>query len=386
MSLNLDRAPLGYLPSGLPVYPIGGAEPRGINARGDILTQTKDGADLNAAWNELQASMNIANEQRTAFDRLFTFQTTSPAEAVIQSVATGEFERSSEYGLPVGARTSGAPVFFGATMDWFDLGGYFTWRFLRDASIQQVQAFNNGAIEADSNLTHAHVLAAVMLPQNRVNENDTTVYSLYNGDGMVPPPFSGKVFDGSHNHYVTTGSATLAGEDVAGLIRHVTEHGYGTTSGARVVVLVNPDEADTTRGFRVASGDPFDFIPSEGSPTYLTDQTIVGSLAPASFNGLPIAGSFGPAWVVEDALVPSGYLIAVATGGSNSPLNVVQFREHTTPALRGLRLVKGRTPDYPLIDSVYSRGFGTGVRHRGAAAVLQVTANATYTAPALVVP
>jgi hypothetical protein len=47
-----------------------------------------------------------------------------------------------------------------------------------------------------------------------------------------------------------------------------------------------------------------------------------------------------------------------------------------------LRLVKGRTPDYPLIDSFYNRGFGTGIRHRGAGVVMQITASGTYTIPA----
>jgi hypothetical protein len=50
--------------------------------------------------------------------------------------------------------------------------------------------------------------------------------------------------------------------------------------------------------------------------------------------------------------------------------------------LRGLRLVKGAVPDYPLIDSYYQRGFGTGVRQRGGGVVMQVTASGTYTIPA----
>jgi hypothetical protein len=49
--------------------------------------------------------------------------------------------------------------------------------------------------------------------------------------------------------------------------------------------------------------------------------------------------------------------------------------------MQGLRLVKGANPDYPLIDSFYNRGFGTGVRQRGGAAVMQITASGTYTPP-----
>ena len=50
--------------------------------------------------------------------------------------------------------------------------------------------------------------------------------------------------------------------------------------------------------------------------------------------------------------------------------------------LRGLRLVKGPDRDYPLTDSFYLHGFGTGIRHRGAGVVMQITASGSYTTPA----
>ena len=46
-------------------------------------------------------------------------------------------------------------------------------------------------------------------------------------------------------------------------------------------------------------------------------------------------------------------------------------------------MIPGRNQRYPLQDSFFARGFGTGVRHRGAAAVLQVTTDSTYTPPTL---
>ena len=61
----------------------------------------------------------------------------------------------------------------------------------------------------------------------------------------------------------------------------------------------------------------------------------------------------------------------------------VGLREHVNTSLRGLRLVKGPNPDYPLIDSFYQRGFGTGVRQRGGAVVMKITAG-SYSAPTFV--
>ncbi|MCB8043602.1 hypothetical protein JM654_03680 [Microbacterium oxydans] len=36
---------------------------------------------------------------------------------------------------------------------------------------------------------------------------------------------------------------------------------------------------------------------------------------------------------------------------------------------------------YPLVNSYFTRGFGVGVRHRGAAAVMQIKASGSYQNP-----
>jgi hypothetical protein len=79
--------------------------------------------------------------------------------------------------------------------------------------------------------------------------------------------------------------------------------------------------------------------------------------------------------------MPAKYMVAFATGGQNGVQNPVGIRQHSNPALRGLRLVKGRSPDYPLQEAYYQRGFGTGIRHRGAGVVMQVKASGSYTLP-----
>lgn len=76
-------------------------------------------------------------------------------------------------------------------------------------------------------------------------------------------------------------------------------------------------------------------------------------------------------------------MLAVVSGGAGAQVNPVMFREHTRSELRGLLSIGGSNKDYPLIDSFSIRGFGTGVRHRGAAVAMQVTASASYTAPAI---
>jgi hypothetical protein len=174
------------------------------------------------------------------------------------------------------------------------------------------------------------------------------------------------------------------------MIRHVTEHGYGRfgTQGGQLLILAHPDQvAHMTfwrAGVEYSAGftPKWDFIPSAAQPAYFTSEALVGALPPADFNGLQVQGSYGDAWLIESHYLPAGYVIVAATGGLNSDMNPVGFREHPNPAYQGLRRIAGHGP-YPLQDSFYARGFGTGVRHRGAAVVMQVTTNTTYTAPTI---
>jgi len=73
-----------------------------------------------------------------------------------------------------------------------------------------------------------------------------------------------------------------------------------------------------------------------------------------------------------------------ATGGSANLQNLVGIREHANPAYRGLRLLPGNQQGYPLVESFYSRSFGTGVRQRAGAVVAKITVagDTTYTVPA----
>ena len=61
------------------------------------------------------------------------------------------------------------------------------------------------------------------------------------------------------------------------------------------------------------------------------------------------------------------------SGGPGSPNNPVAVRQHPNPAYQGLRVIPGHWANYPLIESFFARSVGVGVRHRGAAAVVQVT-------------
>lgn len=364
----------------------------GINDTRDVLvTATTDGVDYNAMWAEFQASVLLQNGERQAIIDFLTFDVTENIETVAQ-LSSAKFERASEYGEPRGVRQKPSSFSIGYDFGWYDLAARYTWQFLADATASQVEAIHSAALDADNRLMFEIVLSALYNNANRTADIDgleVPVKALYNADGTVPPKYKTNVFDGTHNHYLTSGAATITSEDLDDLIEHLRHHGYDKTNGVTQVLLVNSREGKVIRQFRQSNGDTYDFIPATSEPQDLileATQTVSGGRPGPSYGGLNVIGKYGDVLIIEDDLFPVGYVVIVGTGGRQNLNNPVGLRQHKNTALRGMRLVKGRDADYPLIDSFYNRGVGTGIRQRGGSAVMQITANANYSAPTEYLP
>lgn len=367
----------------------------GINAKGDLLTRTKDGRDLNALWADYQAVLDAYNTQRSALVGFLTYPQTVPVEEVPIVSTGGKFEKASQFGRPVSIRTNVSYYSMGFPFDWYDKAAVFTWQFLAGATAEQVDSVQNAVIEADNITLFNAVMKRVFDNTNQkanINQNAYNVYTFWNNDGVVPPPYRSNTFAGSHTHFFTTNGAALEATDLDDLIEKVTEHGYTKTLGYRIVVMINKAQSPSVRAFKSAAmnngvvdathGD-WDFIPALGTNAMLLpqNQLLLGNQVGNDLQGFTVIGSYGDALIVEEDYIPAGYLFCFATGGVENLANPLGIRQHENPELQGMRLVKGPQPDYPIIDSYYIRGFGLGVRHRGAAAVLQVVTGTTYTPP-----
>lgn len=358
--------------------------PRGYSTAADALRTTVDGADLNEVWNEHQATLDLINSSQDSLRAMLSFSTTAAGADVPQSPDIDGFEDESEFGVPVGLRGPGAFLRMGFNLRFRDRATRFTHAFLRDADRADVAAVHNAVLAADNKQIFQAVLGSLFNPTNRVNPEGLTIYGLYNADGVTPPPWNGQSFDGTHDHYLVSGAVALDGGDLIDAYRHVAHHGHGDpAAGGRVVIFVNPVQGEAVRGFRKGADStaPHDFVNAAGSDVYLTDKQIVGQPVPNRLGSVPIIGSYGPALISETHLVPVGYVAAVATYGPNDQRNPIAFREHVRSELRGLRQIPGGNGSYPLQDSYYSRGFGTGVRVRGGAVVMQVKATGVYETP-----
>ena len=372
----------------------GGSAPlQGYNTEGDVVRNTTDNVDLNSLWAEYQRVLAMYNARRQPLIDLLTYTVPRDVARVPQVGNNASFERASEFGVPVGVRADVDYFNMGFSFDWYDTGVRYTWRFLAEADQAQVDAVNNTILEADNRLVFGSVMWTLFNNTNRtadIRGTAYTVYSFYNGtDSVVPPPYGPNTFINTHTHYLVSGGATVDSGDVDLVATSLGEHGYTQANGYDTVMLVNEAELNVIRTFKsVQNGGTakFDFIPAQGTPNFLLPVNFIvntgGNGQPAgTYRGITVAGRYGDLLILTNEYFPAGYLVGLATGGPENVANPIGVREHARPEFRGLRLIKGRVPDYPLQESYYLRGFGTGIRHRGAGVVMQIKASGSYVAP-----
>lgn len=379
------------LQSLLQLPPFGGEG--GYNTEGDALprvTQTADGVDLNIMWAEMQQALQQFNTHRLAIVDLLSYWHTNVADAVPQGMNEGSFEKASEYGEPEGYRPATKPVILGYTFEDYDKASRFTWKALREMDARQVRAVHNGVMNSDNRLVTGTILERLFSPAPETNDTGHPCYGLWSGDGLVPPDFLGNSFDGNHTHYVVSGSVDVDSGDLLDAIKHVREHGYGLIdSDQELIAFVNERESEVIQSFRAnvennnSQTSKWDFLPAVNQPSFILQSAgeLVGDLPPGQVFGLPTVGKWGPLWIVESHFIPAGYFAVVATSGPGAATNAIGVREHTFQAYRGLRQIPGSVGTYPLTESFYTRGFGVGTRHRGAAVVYQLSAAGPYVTP-----
>lgn len=381
MATQTNPAWLDWLLDDLPVI----GEERGFNERADVVVAA-DGTDLNDFWAEIQETIRIRNADRTRLIDALTFRVTGPIEQVTVP-SEADFEEASEYGQPVGIRAGATRLFRGFDFKFYDLAVRYTWMFLAEADQNQLRQLNNTALEADTKLIFQKVMTRLFDPLNRNGITDKnepiTVFGFYNGDGEVPPKYKQNTFAANHNHYLVSGGATVTPANLTTLATSLEEHGYTLQNGYRLVLWVNKQEGAVIRTFKTDTGAAYDFVPN---------PELYGGAIWVPNNGQYVGGpqgrvqgeigTWGPFHIVEEDYIPAGYMAAVATGGQENISNPIGIREHANPAYRGLKIIPGQRSDYPLVDSFYRRGIGTGIRHRGAGAIMQVKASGNYAVPA----
>ncbi|CAN5672989.1 hypothetical protein BH09ACT7_BH09ACT7_37570 [soil metagenome] len=347
-----------------------------IGSEADVM-KLADGVDFNAMFAEIRDLLSVWNQNLDSLVSLITYRTISPAESVIQKGDGARlFEKASEFGVPKGAPIDPA-LLLGFDYEDYDVASRWSWKYLRNATQAEIRNSVDNILAGHSQTVVAAVLQRLFDNTQISTPEGNISYGLWAGD-MKPLPFMGKTFAADHSHYLLSGAATLDSEDLESVERLITEHGYGKTQGSKLLLLVSDLEAETISSFRAGVINnntkvaKYDFIASSSAPSYLTDKNIVGAVAPGDVAGIECIGSYGRFYVCPHNSIPEGYVAAVASAGAGSPQNPVGYREHSRPEWRGLRMLPGNWGGYPLVESFHQFGMGTGVRNRGAGAVLQL--------------
>lgn len=374
------------------MLPYGAEDPSGgYGTEGDIVWTTDDGVDLNALWSEAQQVLSVWNQGRGKLVDILTYQVTNEIESVPQ-VGEATFELASEFGEPEGERLKIGYFQLGFDFADYDRATRFTWKALRDMDARQVRAVHNALLQADERLVFKQVMAAIYDNRNRetdIRNKAYKVYPLYNADGTVPPKFRGNTFTSTHSHYMVSGNAIIDSEDLEDAYENIAEHGYTIEAGTQIVCLMNRKQLKEVRHFRMGVENNngkianYDFIPSRNQPSQFlaSPAGLLGSLPPDTWNGLHVYGSYGDILLIEEPFTPDGYFMMFGTGGAGNMQNLVGLREHKNPIYRGLRILPGNDQRYPLIESYYTRAFGTGIRQRAGAVVMQIKAAGAYEIP-----
>lgn len=348
---------------------------------------TTDGIDLNQIWSDFNATLKVRNGEKDKLIDFLTFGVTKPVEQVT-ATEDDQFELASEFGIPKATRTSHSTQTLGFSLGTYDKATRYTWQYLAQAPRQEIDALHNATLAADKTTIFRVVFSALFSNENRmanINGQNVNVYSFYNGDGTVPPVSAGRTFDGNHSHYLVSGATEVDPGDLNDMLEHIEHHGYSLANGNTTVLLCNRAEAQKIQLFRSnVNGATYDFVPASGTPAFLMpkDMDVFGGQVASQYQGLNVKGTYGPVMVIENDFIPAGHMAMFATGGQASLSNPIGLREPENASVRGLQLIEGPRPNYPLIESYYVRQIGSGVRHRGAAVVMQIKASGTYEPPA----
>jgi hypothetical protein len=384
-----------YRATGLLAPIAGGAPSFGYNEVADIPLKTLDGEDINELFNEFQQVLRIFNSQRTPLIERLTFPVAEPFERVAQ-VSAADFEEADEFGQPKGIRTPVPYWNMGYDLKYMDLGLRYTFRFLGRADSRQLRANNAAALDADNRLIYKTVFDRAfnnLLTVATMEDTGTAVncYPFYNGTVQTlpaaPPQWKSFTFTTSHDHYLVSANTAVTSANLDAMWETLYHHGY--TEGGTCLLAINLQEIKRIRAFRVASGDSYDWIPARDAYDSTFRGTLVGDLAtaPAAAGGIDnfpgFQGVYGPWNVIQEDMIPAGYLFGFVSGGVRAERNPIGFREHENAALRGLKLIP-QFERYPLRESFYHHAVGSGIRHRGAGIIMQVKASGSYDIPSVI--
>ena len=318
---------------------------------------TLDNVDFNEVWNNfLTPTVDRYNERdRTDFEALLCRR---KDEQIVKTMINntqgfkkeGTITRSDNQYADYGT--------FQGFLDKIGTGFAYDEEFLMHANLQTIIDTQNDILEQ-----HRTYIRSLILQTCLNNTTDGFFNADFDtGEGITAPPNYGEnSFVAGHTHYITSGADTLTLPNCTTCRHHIIQHGV---KGSIVGFINSTDEGAITNSLM-----PTNAGVQVSNP--ITDKVVVD-------NVIGVLG--GITWIVTESM-PSGYVLVVGTNASIGADKPVRLIEPTNTSFRGLRIIEGARPAYPIFGSQYKSHIGGKVFHRGWGVAMQLTAEATYSNP-----
>ena len=320
---------------------------------------TVDGIDYNEVWYGLLPVIDRYNEvDRTDIESILANRNDESLKKYVLQSSNG-FAKLGEVEHPDRQKV-GYGKLIKVTTKYGSAYGY-DWEFLKDAKAQDIRDTQASILEQDRQMVKIILLETCI---------KSSTDGFYNGsydsleDITKPPDYGQNTFASSHTHYITSGATTLTYANCTTIRHHIQEHGAPAT----LVGFIN----STDEGAIVNAMVPTNSNVQVSNP--ITDKV--------STEGF--IGKFGGINWIGTELMPAGYVLVVGSNPSVDALKPATLIHPTNPSFRGLKLIDGNLPNFPLINSYFLHWATAKVIHRGNGVACQLTANASYTDPTFI--
>lgn len=242
--------------------------------------------------------------------------------------------------------------------EFYGTGYAYTFEFMKDAKASDVEDLQAKMFKVDRNTIKSTIMKAVMNdPGNTLGATQGALWNQYfeTYEGITTPPnYKSNTFASSHTHYAFSGATTIALDDFTAAEAHIREHGGEGTLVAFINSAQRKQVQDlagwTTSG--TISNPITDIISTTGNFTQLLGWTIV----------------------IDDT-IPAGFIFFAMYDDLNLG-KLARFHEPNNPSFRGLQIIPGPNPNYPLIGAYYFRFMGVKVFNRGNAVAMKLHGSA----------
>lgn len=320
---------------------------------------TKDGIDYNEVWHGLLPVVDRYNERdRTDIETLLANRNDESLKKYALKNSNG-FKKLGEVEHPDRQKIAWGKLMKVTTKLGTAYG--YDWEFLKDASADDIRKLQADILEQDREMIKSLLLETCL---------KSSTDGFYNAafdtlEGIAAPPSYGQnTFAASHTHYITAGGTSVTLPVCTTIRQHIREHG---APSSLVGFISGTDEGNIVNAMAPTTSTVYVSNP-------ITDKVAVDGFI-GMFGGIN--------WIVTE-LMPAGYVLVVGTNPGVDNQKPATIIHPTNPSFRGLKLIEGSLPTYPLINSYYLHWAAAKVIHRGNGVACQLTASASYTDPTLI--